>query len=113
MRAGVKFALGTFKTRKKARINCTAHPYRGNIFEAFPKMWLHSRGILGLREYLQKLVIWQEEKARKSASLCLQVLAQTFLNLIYVRKENVSQKKPRRLLFPALRRIYCLLNTKK
>ena len=45
-----------------------------SYLETFPHVGLHSEGILGFAENFQKLIVRQEEEARKEQSFLLQIV---------------------------------------
>ena len=54
----------------------------GNGIEALAEMGLDSLRVPGLREYLQELVVGEEVEPREEESLLLEVILQTFLDLL-------------------------------
>ena len=62
-----------------SKVTKIAHP--GNVLEALPQMWLYGRRVLGLRQDLKQLIVWQEVEARERVTLSLQVVAETLLDL--------------------------------
>jgi hypothetical protein len=53
-----------------------------DAFKDLPEVRLGARGVLGLAQNLQQLVIGQEVEAREGQALAFQVLVQPFLNLL-------------------------------
>ncbi len=54
----------------------------GNAFEALLEMWLDARGVFGLGENLQHLIIGEEEESREKESLLFKVGVEAFQDLL-------------------------------
>ena len=56
--------------------------YPGNVLEAFLEVRLYSCRVLCLRKDLQQLVVREEVEPWERCSLCLEVLAESLLDLV-------------------------------